>query len=152
MKRLLRISLNTAIFSLIPILSWFALGIIVDKNLTNVFTLTYPLQFIWLICRSLFGTGANICKEKDKEEDAVLSGMTLGTIIGFFIFGFVAINIKRYPFYHLRSNLIITEQIATFTDIFYNYEVIISSIVVLFNKWSSPSQNKKPPEWVVKVM
>jgi len=96
MKRLLRISFNQAVFSFIPILSWIMLGVVLDKNLSNVFTLTYPLQFIWLICRSLFGTGANICKEKDKEEDAVLSGMTLGTIIGFFIFGFVAINIKAY--------------------------------------------------------
>ena len=46
MKRLLRISFNSAIFSLILILSWFMLGLLVDKNLVNVFTLTYPLQFI----------------------------------------------------------------------------------------------------------
>ena len=39
MKRLLRISFNSAVFSFIPILSWFALGLIVDKNLINVFTL-----------------------------------------------------------------------------------------------------------------
>ena len=49
MKRLLRISFDSAIFSLIPVLSWFALGIIVDKNLTNVFTLTYPIQFVWYV-------------------------------------------------------------------------------------------------------
>ena len=38
MKRLLRISLDSAVFSFIPVLSWFALGLIVDKNLSNVFT------------------------------------------------------------------------------------------------------------------
>ena len=96
MKRLLRISFDSAIFSLIPVLSWFALGIIVDKNLTNVFTLTYPIQFLWYVLKSIFGTGANISKEKDKNENAVLSGMTLGIIVGFFVFGFLAINIESY--------------------------------------------------------
>lgn len=96
MKRLLRISFNQAIFSFIPILSWMMLGLILDKNLANVFTLTYPLQFIWQIFRSMFATGANISKEKDKKENAVLSGMTLGIIIGFAVFGFIAINIKSY--------------------------------------------------------
>ena len=68
MNRLLRISFNTAFLSLIPILSWFVIGILIDKNLTNVFTLTYPLQFVWLLLKSIFGTGANICKEKEKNE------------------------------------------------------------------------------------
>ena len=77
MKRLLRISFNNAIFSFIPVLSWMMLGIVLDKNLANVFTLTYPLQFIWSIMRGMFATGANINKEKDKKEDAVLSGMTI---------------------------------------------------------------------------
>ena len=96
MKRLLRISFNSAVFSFIPILSWFALGLIVDKDLTNVFTLTYPIQFIWAMMKSIFGTGANISKEKDKNENAVLSGMTLGIIIGFIVFGFIALNIEEY--------------------------------------------------------
>ena len=87
MKRLLRIAVNSAVFSFIPILSWFCLGLLVDKNLANVFTLTYPLQFIWALLKSIFGTGANISKEKDKDENAVLSGMTLGIIVGFIIFG-----------------------------------------------------------------
>lgn len=96
MKRLLRISFNQAIFSSIPVISWILLGLILDKNLANVFTLTYPIQFIWLMFRSIFGTGANISKEKNKEENAVLSGMTLGIIVGAIVFGFIAINIKSY--------------------------------------------------------
>ena len=96
MKRLLRISLNSAIFSLIPILSWFILGLIVDKNLVNVFTLTYPLQFIWALIKSIFATGANLHKEKDKNDNAVLSGMTAGIVVGFIIFGIVAINVRKY--------------------------------------------------------
>lgn len=96
MKRLLRIAVNSAVFSFIPILSWFCLGLLVDKNLANVFTLTYPLQFIWAVLKSIFGTGANISKEKDKDENAVLSGMTLGIILGFIIFGLFALNLRKY--------------------------------------------------------
>ena len=91
MKRLLRIAINSAIFSFIPILSWFCLGLLVDKNLVNVFTLTYPLQFIWTLLKSIFATGPNISKEKDKDENAVLSGMTAGIIVGLIIFGLFAI-------------------------------------------------------------
>lgn len=96
MKRLLRISFNMAFFSFIPILSWFMLGILVDENLANVFTLTYPIQFIWAMLRSIFATGANISKEREKDENDVLSGMTLGIIVGAFIFGFLAINVEKY--------------------------------------------------------
>lgn len=77
MKRLLRISFNQAIFSIIPVISWMLLGIIVDKNLSNIFALTYPLQFISQMFKSIFATGANINKEKDKNENAVLSSMTI---------------------------------------------------------------------------
>ena len=96
MQRLLRISFNSAIFSLIPILSWFMLGLLVDKNLVNVFTLTYPLQFIYALMKSIFATGANISKEKDKNNNAVLSGMTVGIAVGFFVFGIFAINVRKY--------------------------------------------------------
>ena len=54
------------------------------------------IQYIWYMLKSIFGTGANISKEKDKNENAVLSGMTLGIIVGFFVFGFLAINIESY--------------------------------------------------------
>lgn len=96
MKRLLRISFNSAIFSLIPILSWFMLGLLVDKNLVNVFTLTYPLQFVYTLMKSIFATGANISKEKDKNDNAVLSGITIGMVIGFIVFAIFAINVKKY--------------------------------------------------------
>ena len=94
MKRLLKISFNSAFFSFIPILSWFVLSLIVDKSLINVFTLTYPLQFIFLMIKSIFATGANISKEKDKNEFSVMSGIVLGIIVGLFIFGYIALNIE----------------------------------------------------------
>lgn len=96
MKRLLKISFDLALLSFIPILSWFCLSLIIDKNLINIFTLTYPIQFIWYILKSIFSTGANISKEKDKNNNAVMSGIVLGSIIAFLIFGFIVINIEKY--------------------------------------------------------
>lgn len=96
MKRLLRISFDLSLLSFIPIISWFLLGIIVDKNLINIFTLTYPLQFIYYIIKSIFSTGANISKEKDKNKDAVMSGLLLGTIVSIVIFTIVLLNVDNY--------------------------------------------------------
>ena len=96
MKKLLRIGFDLSLLSFVPILSWFLLGIIVDKNLINIFTLTYPLQFISYIIKSVFSTGANISQEKDKDENAVMSGLLLGTVISFFIFALILFNIDNY--------------------------------------------------------
>lgn len=96
MKKLLRIGFDLSLLSFVPILSWFLLGIIVDKNLINIFTLTYPLQFISYIIKAVFSIGANISKEKDKDENAVMSGLLLGTVISFFIFALILFNIDNY--------------------------------------------------------
>mgnify|MGYP005749962105 FL=1 len=96
MKRLLKISFDLSLLSFIPIISWFLLGIIVDKNLINIFTLTYPLQFIYYILKSIFSIGANINKEKDNNQNAVMSGMVIGTIISITIFSIILINIDNY--------------------------------------------------------
>lgn len=96
MKRLLKISFDLLLLSFIPIISWFLLGIIVDKNLINIFTLTYPLQFIYYILKSIFSTGANINKEKDNNKNAVMSGMFIGTIVAIIIFLIILINIDNY--------------------------------------------------------
>ena len=96
MKKLLRISFDLSLLSFISIISWFLLGIIVDKNLINIFTLTYPLQFIYYIIKSIFSTGANISKEKDKNKDAVMSGLMLGTIVSIIIFTIILLKVDNY--------------------------------------------------------
>lgn len=128
MKRLLRISFNSAIFSLIPILSWFMLGLLVDKNLVNVFTLTYPLQFIWALMKSIFATGANISKEKDKNNNAVLSGMTIGMIVGLIVFGIFAINVRKYIEF-MNMNYEVYKEFALYS-IFQLYIQLIFSFVL----------------------
>ena len=69
MKRLLRISFDTFITSVTPIISWFLLGILVDKNLINIFSLMYPIQFIIRSIQSVFGTGANVSAYKDNNKN-----------------------------------------------------------------------------------
>ena len=127
MKRLLRITFNSAIFSFIPILSWFALGLIVDKNLINVFTLTYPIQFIWAMMKSIFGTGANISKEKDKMKMQCY-GMTLGIIIGFIVFGFIALNIEKYIKF-MNMDVAIYKEFALYSVIQLYIQLIFSYVL-----------------------
>lgn len=96
MNRLLRIGFDTLLTSVTPILSWFLLGILVDKNLINVFSLIYPMQFIIGAIQSVFGTGANISAIKDKEKSSIFSGVILGSTIGLILLGYIAINIDKY--------------------------------------------------------
>lgn len=119
MKRLFRISFDLFLLSVGPVLSWFLLGIIVDKNLINIFTLTYPLQFIYYMVKAVFSTGANINKEKDGNNDAVMSGLVVGTIVSFLIFSFVLLNVDNYiTFMHQNIEIYKTFTIYSIIQIF----------------------------------
>ena len=87
MKRLLRVGTNILISSLIPVLCYFLLGLTLNANLANIFSITYPFQFISAFLIHVFGTGANVKAEKEKNINAVYSGLILGSIIGALIFG-----------------------------------------------------------------
>lgn len=138
MKRLLRISFDLSLLSFIPIILWFLLGIIVDKNLINIFTLTYPLQFIYYIFRSVFSTGANISKEKDKNKDAVMSGIVIGSIISLITFLLILINIDGYiNFMNMDVNIYKTFTIYSVIEIFISLE-----FAFILNKLYYEGQNK----------
>ena len=138
MKRLLRISFDLSLLSFIPILLWFLLGIIVDKNLINIFTLTYPLQFIYYIFRSIFSTGANISKEKDKNKDAVMSGLVIGSIISLITFLLILLNIDGYiNFMNMDVNTYKTFAIYSVIEIFVSLEFSF-----ILNKLYYENENK----------
>ena len=138
MKRLLRISFDLSLLSFIPIILWFLLGIIVDKNLINIFTLTYPLQFIYYIFRSVFSTGANISKEKDKNKDAVMSGLVIGSIISLITFLLILLNIDEYiNFMNMDVNIYKTFAIYSVIEIFISLE-----FAFILNKLYYEGQNK----------
>lgn len=96
MKRLLRIGFDIFITSLTPIIIWLLIGIIINKDLINVFTLTYPLQCLMGIIVSIFGVGANVSGIKDKNENSVNNAILYGTLISLFVFGIIALNCKYY--------------------------------------------------------
>lgn len=85
MIRLLRISFDTMLCSIFPILSWFVLSLIVDSRLINVFSLSFTFQCIQSMLKSVFSVGANISKVKDHNENAVMSGLVAGSITGLII-------------------------------------------------------------------
>lgn len=99
MNRLLRISFDTLLTSVTPILGWFLLGILVDKNLINIFSLIYPMQFVISSIQSVFGTGANISAIRDKNKESIFSGIVIGSIIGMLILGTIVLNIDKYIFF-----------------------------------------------------
>ena len=138
MKRLLRISFDLSLLSFIQIILWFLLGIIIDKNLINIFTLTYPLQFIYYIFRSVFSTGANISKEKDKNKDAVMSGLVIGSIISLITFLLILLNIDGYiNFMNMDVNTYKTFVIYSVIEIFISLE-----FAFILNKLYYEGQNK----------
>ena len=96
MNRLLRVGFDILLTSVTPILGWLLLGIIVDKNLINIFSLIYPLQFVISTIKIIFGTGANISAVRDNDRNVVFSGIVLGGTLGFIILGIVIINIDKY--------------------------------------------------------
>ena len=80
MKRLLQISLDTLLTSVLPIVMWILLGFIITKEISSVFALTYPMQFFYMIFVSLFAVGPNITAKKLKNESIVYSNMLFGCI------------------------------------------------------------------------
>ena len=125
MKRLLRIGCSTFVLSFIPIVTWFLLGLSLDANLTNVFSLTYPIQFIWGLLLAIFATGANIKAKKENNKNAVLSGITLGIFVGAIVFSLFLIFVDEYITF-------MSMEISIYKN-FVIYSVLISFIRMIFS-------------------
>ncbi len=96
MRRLFRVSFDILITSIVPIVSWLLLGMILDKNLVNIFTLTYPLQCLMGIIVAVFGVGANISIYRDKNKNAADNGIFYGIIFSIFVYGIIILNSDKY--------------------------------------------------------
>lgn len=93
---MLRVSFDIGLLSIVPILSWFVLSVIVDKNLINVFSLTYPVQCAWYVFRAVFATGANICKHRGGNKNVVMSGVAVGTVCAAIAYGILIWRVEDY--------------------------------------------------------
>ena len=129
MKRLLRISFDTFITSVTPIISWFLLGILVDKNLINVFSLMYPIQFVVRSVQSIFGTGANVSAIKDNNKNNIFSGFLFGTIIGLIVLGFIGLNIDNYILF-MNMDIKIYKVFAIYALVQTFWQLILNLILV----------------------
>lgn len=97
MKRLLRIGFGLFIHSIIPILCWIILSLIEgEKDISNTFSIIYPIQFVLIILVLMFGSGANIRKEKDKVDNSTYNGIFWGTIFSIIIYSLLVIFVDNY--------------------------------------------------------
>ncbi len=97
MKRLFRIGAGKLIFSLMPLLSWLCLSYVLgDNRISNVFSLTYAIQFVYSLFVAMFGSGANIRREKEQDKNATQNGMFWGTIFATIIFAIPLIFIDQF--------------------------------------------------------
>lgn len=99
MKRYISISLSLLVVSLVNMLTWLCLGFTMgNPNLSSVFSLMYPIWFVVGIFLSVFGTGANIRKNKKnhKNDNSVYSGMIWGILFGAIVFVTMAIFSDKY--------------------------------------------------------
>lgn len=133
MKRLLRISLDTLLTSTLPIIMWILLGIIVNKNITNVFTLTYPIQFIMGLLVSIFGIGANINAVKSKRNNLVDSNIILGCFVGGILTFILCVNVDTYiEFMSMEVN--IYKVFCIYSFILLNITTSISEVILYERK------------------
>ena len=139
MKRLLRIGFDIFITSFTPIITWFFIGIIIDKSLTNVFTLTYPMQCLMGIIISIFGVGANVSGIRDKNKNSANNGIFFGTLISIILFGTVAFNCKHYiKFMNMNENTYLI--FGTYSII----QILLETILhLILNKLYYQELNKK---------
>ena len=97
MKRLFKIGSGLFVYSIFPIISWFGLSIILkDEKIANVFSITYAMQFIWAILKNFFAAGANICAEKENDNNAVQNGIFWGIIFSVLIFLIPIVFVNNY--------------------------------------------------------
>ena len=122
MKRLLQISFDIFLMSICPIIIWIALGFIVDKEISNVLIITYPLQFFYMIFTEVFSVGPNITDSKNSAKDVVKSNMLFGGFFVFLITILLVLNIDRYIlFFDLEASIYHTYTIYSVFLMFFGF-------------------------------
>lgn len=142
MNRLLRIWLDNLLLSFIPIISWFFLWVIESSDLIVIFSLTYPIQFMWSILLSIFSTGPNIDKEKNWNKNSVMSWIVLWTIVAIIIYWLFARNIEWYiSFMNLDIDTYKIFSIYSVLQLFLAFELQLV-LTKLYFEWNNKLANK----------
>ena len=96
MKRLIQISLDTLLASTLPIIMWLLLGFVINKEISNVFSLTYPLQFFYMLFITLFAIGPNITSKKENNANVIYSNMLFSSVLVGIITIVLCFNVDSY--------------------------------------------------------
>lgn len=122
MKRLFQIGFDTLLLSIIPIIIWNIVGFVFSKDLAVVFAITYPTQFAFSVLNNLFGSGANIVAEKEKNKDIVYTNMLMGLIVGIALAGLLIFFAEEYiTFFNADYNLLKEFFAYGIINIFYSF-------------------------------
>lgn len=139
MKRLIQISFDTLLLSIIPIVIWNALGLILTKDLVVTFSLTYPIQFLFFIFYYVFAVGPNITAEKKKDKNIVYSNIFLGIFIGIIFLLILVFKCDNFlSLMNVKESVFKVFTIYSFFNIFYSYV-----LKLILEKLYYEKENKK---------
>ena len=91
-----QISLDTLMISALPIFLWIILGMILRAEIANVFALTYPLQFVYMIFVSVFAIGPNVTARKKRNKNVIFSNMIFGMVVAGALTLVMCLNVDWY--------------------------------------------------------
>lgn len=96
-KRMCKLGKITIINSLVHILTWVFIGAVVgNKELINIFSLTYSLQFLPYMLLNLLVSGNIIGNEKHTiSKDAIFTGIVVANLIALCTVIIVTLNIDK---------------------------------------------------------
>lgn len=125
MKRYFSISLTTFIFSALNVLTYLLLGIIMGNTAySEVFLITYPLQYAVLVMSYFFASASNIRANREKNENCVESGMILGILFGLIVFLMPVIFVDGYmQFMNVDIEFYRTFTLMSFGQLFFSYVI-----------------------------
>lgn len=78
MSRMFRVALTQGISSALPILMWFIISIVYgNRDYVNVFSVTYPMQFLWAILTCSLVSGCIVHERKNGLKSKDYSGSAI---------------------------------------------------------------------------
>lgn len=108
-KRFIKNSIAQLSSSLVPIMFCFFIGSVVSPELSSIFTLTYPIQFIFMLVTDVLLYSGFTYAQKDKQkwaQDYMLSLVFISFVITFAIVIFTFFLFKHYcNFMHFDLNI-----------------------------------------------
>ena len=123
MKRYFSMSLTFFAFSALNAVTYLLLGIIMGNTaFAEIFSITYPLQFVVAILLSFFASASNVRANKENNKSCVESGMLLGLFAGIVVFSLVAVFVDGYvQFMNMSPEVYRTFTLMSIGQLFFTF-------------------------------